>query len=522
MFDYVIVGAGSAGCVLAARLSEDPTVRVALVEAGGPDSDPDIRIPMASPTLIDSAIDWAFTTTEQPGMANRAVFWPRGRTLGGSSSINFQMWVPGHSLDYEHWGRVAGDLWSWEAVRPYFRKAERWSGKPGHGATYGTEGPLWISPPRDVDPTTSRFIEACIELGLKDVPGGLGGPDHTGCAITPLNQRHGARWSVADGYLRPALNRRNLRVFTGRQVHRVLVHEGRAVGVEFAGGRFTASREVILSAGAVGSPQLLMLSGIGDVADLRRVGIEPRADVPGVGRELQDHLILDLVMNATGPVPLATADTPANRRRFEQDRLGPLTSNIAEAVAFFRADGRPGAADLEVIWAPVAFGADGTGLPGLTLAVVLLQPDSRGRITLADANPTSAPLIDPAYLSAESDLRTFIAGVRFAERLFDSAALQPLIAGPLAPWPGKVADNALMTTIRELAQTVFHPVGTCRMGHSGDDGAVVDPWLRVRGIESLRVVDASVMPRIPRGHTHAPAVMIGERAADLIRHGWDS
>ncbi|MDG4865631.1 GMC oxidoreductase, partial [Streptomyces sp. T-3] len=294
--------------------------------------------------------------------------------------------------------------------------------------------------------------------------------------------------------------------------------DGRATGVETDRGTLGARREIVLSAGAIGSPHLLMLSGIGDPEELRRAGIASTAALPGVGRNLQDHLTLNLIMEATVPVPLADADTPANRLRFEQDRLGPLTSNIAEAVAFFRGDGGPGAPDLELIWAPIPFTDHGTAAsPGLTLGVILLQPQSRGRITLNEADPAAAPLIDPGYFAVEEDLRVFLSGLRFAERLFATKALSPLVSGPMAPWPGTVDEAELIRTVQEHGDTLYHPVGTCRMGEEGDESAVVDPYLRVRGVAGLRVADASVMPRITRGHTHAPAVMIGERAADLIR-----
>ena len=517
-YDYVIVGAGSAGAVLAARLTEDATVRVALVEAGGPDSDPAVRIPGAALRLLGSALDWGYTTAPQPGLSGRTVHWPRGKVLGGSSSLNFQMWIPGHADDYDTWGRTAGPQWAWRGVAPYFRRAERWAGEAAEGASYGTDGPLWISPPRDPDPTTAHFLAACAEVGLGPVPGGLGGPDHSGSALTPLNQHRGARWSTVDGYLRPAADRANLTVRTGEQVRRVLLEDGHARGVELAGGQVLARREVILSAGAVGSPHLLMLSGIGHAAELARAGVEPRVHLPGVGRNLHDHVTLDVIMNAVVPVGLTETDTPAARLRYERDRLGPLTSNVAEAVAFFRSDGAPGAPDLEVIWAPIAFQEDGPAA-GLTVGVVLLQPESRGSITLVDADPASPPRIDPGYLTAEADVCTLATGARFAERLFATRALRPLVDGSMAPWAHGMSDSSLVKHVREHAETLFHPVGTCRMGAAGDPAAVVDPLLRVRGVQGLRVVDASVLPTITRGHTHAPSVMLGERAAELIRAG---
>ncbi|MEV4630615.1 GMC family oxidoreductase N-terminal domain-containing protein [Micromonospora sp. NPDC049523] len=517
-FDYIVVGAGSAGCVVASRLSEDPGVRVALIEAGDPDDDPEIRVPFASPGFFGSALDWAFDTTAQPGLAGREIYWPRGRTLGGSSSINFQMWVPGGAVDFEAWVAAAGGLWAWSAVEPYFRRAERWAGAREDGHTHGQHGPLWISMPRDPDPSTEVFLDACVETGLKPIAGGLGGPDTSGCAISPVNQLDGARWSAADGYLRPALRRENLTVVTGQLVRRVVLDaDRRAVGVELGYGLLRALREVVLCAGTVGSPQVLMRSGVGEPESLGRAGIRPRVELPGVGRNLRDHLILDLAVRARGPLRFTGVNGRASRRRYEQERLGPLTSNIGEAVAFLRADGQVGAPDLEFIWSPVAFGADGGVLDGYTLGVVLLQPESHGRIDLTGADPAAAPAIDPGYLTAEADLRTYLTGVRLAERLLATEALRPLVGDPLGPWAFGLSDEACEALVRENAQTVFHPVGTCRMGRPDDPDAVVDPWLRVRGVTGLRVVDASVIPRLPRGHTHAHAVMIGERGADLIR-----
>ncbi|MGW0217743.1 GMC family oxidoreductase [Micromonospora chokoriensis] len=516
-FDYVIVGAGSAGCVLAARLSADPSVRVALVEAGPADTDPEIRIPMSALRLLGSDHDWGYNTVGQPHLGGRHIYWPRGKTLGGSSSVNFQMWVPGHRADYDGWAGTTDQRWSWDSVQPYFRRAERWGGAPQHGSTYGTDGPLWISPPRDPDPTTTRFLAACEELGLRELADGLGGPDHTGYAVTPLNQHAGARWSAADGYLRPAEDRPNLTILTGRLVHRVCIADGRAVGIEYSGGRLLARRAVVLSAGAIGSPQILMLSGIGPAADLRELGITPYVDSAGVGANLHDHVAVDVSHHAAGPVRLLDAYAEESLRAYHERRLGPLTSNMAEAVAFFGSHDGCSAPDLELIWVPMAFTDDGDEAAGLTLSVVLLQPQSRGRVTLADADSTSPPQIDPAYLSAGQDVTTLLAGVRFADRVFGTAALRGLVSGPMAPWRGELSDEVLTATVRERAATMFHPVGTCRMGRSDDPAAVVGPDLKVHGVESLYVADGSVIPQIPRGHTHATAVMIGERAADLLR-----
>ncbi|MFE9747838.1 GMC family oxidoreductase [Saccharothrix saharensis] len=500
-FDYVVVGAGSAGCVLAARLSEDPAVTVALVEAGGPDDHPAIGVPLGALELFGSEVDWAFTTAPQPGLGGREVPWPRGRVHGGSSATNFQMWVPGHAADFDDWH----PSWSWERVHPYFRRAERWVGEREAGPEFGTAGPLWISPQRDPDPSSARFLDACAEVGLKPVEGGLGGPDNTGCALTPVTQREGVRWSSADAYLKPASGRPNLTVLSGRQAERIMLDpDGRATGVRLADRAVSARREVVLCAGSVGSPHLLLLSGIGPADELRAVGVTPRVDLPGVGRGLHDHMILDLAVQA----PDATRFLQDGRAQYERDRTGPLSSNIGEAVAFLRADGGDGPPDVELIWSPMAFSDDGDPIPGYTVGVVLLRPRSRGRLTLASADPAVPPVIDPGYLTEEADVRTYVAGVRFAERVLGAAALRDLHTGPVVPWP---ADDAVADYVRERATTVFHPVGSCRMGD------VVDERLRVRGVPGLRVVDASVIPEAPRGHTHAHAVMIAERAAGLLR-----
>jgi choline dehydrogenase len=519
-YGYVIVGAGSAGCVLANRLSADPMCRVALLEAGGPDRAREIHIPVAFTKFFLTGYDWNFRTSKQPQLSDREVYWPAGKTLGGSSSINGQAWVRGHRVDYDGWAQSCPG-WSYDEVLPYFQRAERRVGSNA-GGVYGTSGPQFISELRDPNPTTSAFLAACAELGMRR-PGELNEPDNTGYAPTPVTQRRGLRHSAADAYLRPARRRRNLTVLTGAHVQRILLDGARATGVEYRDTtgltqRVTASREVILSAGTVKSPQLLLLSGIGDPDQLRTVGVEPGHELVGVGANLQDHLAAGIVVHCPKPVTLAGAGSRAQLARFLLTRRGMLTSSVDEAIAFVRSNPALAAPDLELIWLPVPFLGEGlTPAPahGLTLAVLFLQPDSRGYIRLASADPAEPPFIDPGYLTAESDLRGLLAGLRIAERLCDTVALRPYVGAPMAPWPGKVDDAKLATLVREHAQTAYHPVGTCRMG--SDDAAVVDCELRVRGLDGLRVVDASVMPRIIRGHTHAPTVMIAERAADLIR-----
>ena len=521
-YDYVIVGAGSAGCVLAGRLSADPACRVLLLEAGGSDRKREIRIPAAFTKLLQTDYDWNYHTSRQPQLSDRELYWPRGKTLGGSSSINGQIWTRGHRLDYDGWAETCPG-WSYDEVLPYFQRAEHRVGS-NVGGVYGTSGPQYISELRDPNPTTLAFLAGCAESGMRR-HGELNEPDNTGFAPSPVTQRRGLRNSAADAYLRPARRRRNLTVLTEAYAERILLDGARATGVEYrdAAGmpqQVTASREVILSAGTINSPQLLMLSGIGDADQLHAVGVEPRHELVGVGANLQDHLACGLVVHCPQPVSLVAADSAAQLARFLLLRRGMLTSSVNEAVAFVRSDPTLAAPDIELVWLPVPVLGEGL-IPsrdhGLTLAVELLQPDSRGAIRLASGNPVEPPVIDPALLSAESDLRGLVAGLRMAERLLDTAALRPYVAGPMAPWPGHVDDERLATFVREHAQTAFHPVGTCRMG--SDDAAVVDCEMRVRGLDGLRVVDASVMPRIIRGHTHAPTVMIAERAADFIRAG---
>ncbi|MER7213039.1 GMC family oxidoreductase N-terminal domain-containing protein [Streptosporangium sp. NPDC000239] len=520
-YDYVIVGAGSAGCVLANRLSADPATTVVLIEAGGPADKLEVRMPAGFARLFKTGCDWNFTTVEQPGLSGRRLYWPRGRMLGGSSSMNAQMWVRGHRADYDGWD-VPG--WSYEEVLPYFRRAEGRVGS-NRGDVYGTAGPVRISELRSPNPLTPVFLKACEEAGLTRLDE-LNGPSNEGCSPTPVTQDRGRRCSSADAYLRPAVRRPNLTVLTSRQVRRVLIEEGRATGVECApandgGGRdggtvVRARREVVLSAGAIGSPHLLMLSGVGAADDLLAQGIEPLADLPQVGANLQDHLASGVILHCPEPVTLAKAESVGNLLRFLVGRNGMLTSNVGEAVAFIKTSPDEPAPDIELIFAPVPFIDHGLTRPpahGLTIASILLRPESRGRIFLQGRDVA----IDPAYLTAEADLRRQVAGLRKAKELFATSALLPFAGAPMDPYRGADSEEELIGWIRERSETLYHPVGTCRMGEDAD--AVVDPSLRVRGIEGLRVADASVMPVINRGHTHAPTVMIAEKAAELIAGG---
>lgn len=503
MFDYVIVGAGAAGCVLANRLTQDPEVRVLLVEAGGSDRTPDVRVPAAFAKLFRTPRDWAYDTETQDHLDGRRLFWPRGRMLGGSTSMNAQMWVPGFPEDLAGWVAEGAAGWSWEDVAPYLDRARE------------TVGVRQLS---QLTPLTEAFVTAGLD-GRTDQ-----------ARATEVTQERGARRSAADAYLRPARRRPNLQVRTGTVVRRVVVEGGSAVGVEVVGPRggvetLRARREVLLAAGAVNSPHLLQLSGIGPGARLAALGIPLVADVPAVGAHLADHLMAITVRLTDSPVSLATAAALPNVLRWLMRRRGPLTSNVAEAYAFARTGAALPAPDIELVFAPVPYLDHGATPPpghGYSVGAILLTPLSTGEVRAVSADPDVAPAVDPRYLSDAGgrDLARLVAGVRLAGRVLDSPAFGRFAGRPMRPGPADPAaapdasDADLAAFVRAQAETIYHAVGTCRMG-SGPD-TVVDPSLRVRGVARLRVVDASVMPRIVRGHTQAMTYALAERAADLI------
>jgi choline dehydrogenase len=503
MVDYIIVGAGSAGCVLASRLSEDPHTRVLLIEAGGADTKREIRIPLAWLKLFKSEVDWDYTTTPQAGLGGRPIYWPRGKTLGGCSSINVMVAIPGHRADYDGWADLGNEGWSFDELAPHFQRV------------YDT---LAVEELRDPNPLTHAFIEAAVRAGIPRSPK-LGPRDLEGVRQTPVTQRRGRRWSAADGYLRPALRRPNLTVTTGAQVTRVLFDGTRAVGVAYRHGAdekiVRCAREVILSGGAVNSPHLLLLSGVGPPDELARHRIRPVRELPGVGLNLQDHPVASLLVEAVQPTTLYAAETAGNLARYLLFRRGMLTSNAAEAAAFVHS--RPGlpAPDLELIFAPGLFQNEGltpASAHGFTIMAIALQPHSFGSIRLRSADPLAKPEIDPGYLSdpAGNDHRVLTAGLELARRIVSMSAPAKLAGHEIAP-----GGETLQAHIRDTAQGLWHPVGTCRMG--SDELAVVDRHLRVRGLDGLRVIDASVIPRIPRGHTNLPTMIVAEKAADLIR-----
>jgi choline dehydrogenase-like flavoprotein len=514
--DYVIVGAGSAGCVLAARLSEDPDVRVVVIEAGGSGRHPNIAIPAAFAKQFHTKLDWDYATEPEPACEGRSLYVPRGKGLGGSSSMNAMLYVRGRPLDYDLWAAQGATGWGWEDVRPYFLRAE--DNARGRSEHHATGGPLRVEDERSPRPLTERFLAAAEASGIPRVAD-YNGPEQDGASPAQVTQRKGRRWSAADGYLRPAMSRPNLDVVTDAQVSRLHVRHGRATAVSLRDGRTVrAEREVILSAGAINTPQLLLLSGIGSAQQLRELGITVEADLPGVGENLQDHPFVTVVWESTVPESLADATSPRALAEWTLRRRGPLTSSVAEAFAFVRS--RPGlpAPDLQFHFAPAYFvdhGASEYDGHAFTFGPVLITPRSRGWVRLRSSDPADKPRILTNTLSEHEDLEALVAGVRLAREI---AACEPLASArgiELFPGGGVVDEVELQDDARRRVDLLYHPVGTCRIG--SDDLAVVDPELRVRGVEALRVVDASVMPVIPGGNTNAPTIMVAERAADLIR-----
>jgi choline dehydrogenase len=531
--DYIVVGAGSAGAALAARLTEDPSVSVLLLEAGGADKALGLHVPAAFSKLFRGEYDWGYDTVPQPQLEGRRIFWPRGKTLGGSSSLNAMMWVRGFAADYDEWADAAGPTWSWESLVPYFRRVERTADPVD--ATQGAHGAQAIEHQRDPRPHTGVFLEAAREAGHVVTAPNL--PAEQGFSQTMVSQHRGARASTADAYLRPARGRRNLRVVMNALVRRVTFDTSpsgapRATGVYVEVGGITrhahATHEVILAGGSVNTPQLLMLSGIGPSEHLDEHGIPVLVDAPEVGRNLQDHLVAGLAPEAVGGT-LYTAESLGQLARYLGGRRGMLTSNVAEAYGFLRtevadrAGVSPGLPDIELIFAPVPYVGEGlipTPGEGVTVGAILLRPRSRGTIRLASADPASKPLIDPGYLSDPDgiDAATMLAGLAACERIIDTDAMRTITTGGwIQPDGGEhmTATERAELSLRRYSHTLYHPVGTARMGT--DASSVVDPGLRVRGVEGLRVADASIMPTVIRGHTNAPAIVIGEVAADLVR-----
>lgn len=521
MHDYVIVGAGSAGCVLANRLSEDPSVRVLLLEAGGKDRSLKIKIPAAFPEQFHTKLDWDFATEPEPHVDSRPLYIPRGKTLGGCSSMNAMLYVRGRPLDYDGWEAQGAPGWGYADVLPYFIKAE--DNVRGASEFHGAGGPLHVSEQRSPRPMSRRFLDASEAAGIPRIAD-YNGPEQDGASMFQVTQKNGRRFSAADAYLRPALTRPNLEVRTNVTVLGLELEGERAVGVRLRRGRggveiAHAEREVVLSAGAIGSPQLLLLSGIGPADDLRAAGVEVRHDLPGVGHNLQDHPFVTMLWEVSDRNTLYGADKPKPLAEWLLRRSGPLSSTVAEVVAFTRTRGGLPAADIQFHMGAAYFedhGAETYDGDCMVIAPTLVSPKSRGQVWLRSADPMTKPRIITNTLSAPDDRESMIAGMRLAREIAEQPALKQIMVKELKPGSGAVDQGELEGDLRRRLMLIYHPVGTARMSDT-HEAAVVDSRLRVHGIERLRVIDASVMPTITGGNTNAPTIMIAERGADLIR-----
>ena len=523
MYDFIIIGAGSAGCVLANRLSEDPTVKVLLLEAGPRDWHPFIHMPAGLAKLVgQKGVNWNYDTAPEPHLDNRRLWWPRGKVLGGSSSINAMCYIRGVAGDYDDWAAGGADGWDWNSALPYFKRAERNS--RGGDALHGGDGPLYVSDLRYTNPLTSVFLEAGQQAGFAHNQD-FNGPQQAGVGLYQVTQKNGARCSSAVAYLQPAKSRPNLDVITGALVRRIVLENGRAVGVAYAHGgqemHARAEREVLLSGGAINSPQLLMLSGIGPADHLTDHGITVAVDAPQVGRNLQDHLDVCTLQHSTQRVTYdRVGDLAIAWSYYLKNHSGPGSSNIAESGGFLRSKLAPDErADIQLHFVPAMLDDHGRNRlkgDGYTLHACFLRPRSRGQITLNSADPRADARIQANYLSDEEgfDLKMMIECAKLSRELFAQKAFDAYRGAPIQPPRSDLSDSELIAFIRAKAETVYHPVGSCRMG--SDDSAVVDTQLRVRGVEGLRVVDASVMPTLIGGNTNAPTIMIAERVSDLI------
>jgi choline dehydrogenase len=522
--DYLVVGTGSAGAVVANRLSADPATDVVALEAGPRDKNRFIRIPAAFSKLFRSEYDWDYLTEPQKELDGREIYWPRGKVLGGSSSMNAMMWVRGFAADYDEWAARAGPQWSSAEVRGYFRRIENvtaaWHFVSGDDS--GVTGPMQISRQRSPRALTAAWLAAARQCGFPAAQPNSPAPE--GFCETVVTQRRGARYSSADAYLKPAMGRKNLSVLTGATATRVVFDGNRATGVEYQREGEScvayARREVVLSGGAVNSPQLLMLSGIGDREHLAEHAVDTVHHSPEVGQNLLDHLVAVLGFDVGGG-SLSAAEKPKELADYLLRRRGMLTSNVGEAYGFLRSRPELDLPDIELIFAPAPYYDEGLAAEppgqGVVFGPILVAPESRGQIRLRSADPHAKPVIEPRYLSdpAGVDRAAMMEGLRICARMAESPALKDLL-GPIARPRDctELNEATLESALATCSHTLYHPLGTCRMG--SDEASVVDPQLRVRGVDKLRVADASVMPSTVRGHTHAPSVLIGEKAADLI------
>ena len=524
-YDYIIAGAGSAGCVLANRLSADPNKRVLLLEAGGKDWYPWIHVPVGYfKTLHNPLTDWSYKTEPDPGLNGRSIDWPRGKTLGGSSSINGLLYVRGQREDYDHWRQLGNTGWSFDDVLPYFKRSE--DQQNGADEFHGVGGELSVQNMRAKRDICEALMDAAVELGLpRDID--YNGATQEGASYFQQTARNGFRCSTAKGFLNPAKQRANLDVVTHALVEKVQIDDDRATGIAISvkGAPRTyglkPGGEVILSAGAIGSPQIMQLSGVGPGALLQNHGINVVKDMPGVGANLQDHLQIRTVYEVN--VPTLNREINVFWRRmmigmqYVFARTGPMSMGASQVCIFARSNPDVETPDIQYHFQPLSAEKPGIEMhpfPGVTLSVCQLRPESKGRIEIASPDPKAYPAIHPNYLSTPKDQQTAIDSLKFTRRLVGTDALKPFIVREHLPGPDVGTDHELLESARNIAQTIYHPTSTCKMG--SDETAVVDERLRVRGIAGLRVADASIMPTITSGNTNAPTIMIAEKAADMI------
>ena len=520
-YDYAVVGAGAAGCAVAHRLSEDPATSVLLLEAGGRDRSPLIHIPVGFTKLTSPGVNWGFETVPQSQLNNREMWYPQGRTLGGSTSINAMIYIRGQAEDYDRWRDLGNEGWGYNDVLPFFRRAE--ANERLADDYHGNDGPMNVTEQIERNPLTKAFVRAAQGLGLA-FNHDFNGATQEGAGYYDVTQRNARRESAATAYLKPARRRPNLTVVTDAQATRVTVERGRATGLSYLHGNrevnAQARREVVLSAGAINSPRLLLLSGIGPADELGRLGIDVVHDLPGVGKNLQDHMDVYLTAETT-PVSFNESDRPDRVVLYGLEYLvfktGPMTACVCEAGAFLRSSDEVASPDIQIHCLPafvIDHGRQRVRGHGITINTCHLRPRSIGDVRLRSADPTDKPLINPNFLADPYDWKVSIEGFKFGRRLLQSPAFAPFIKREHMPGSQVQSDEEIRAYIRQWSKTDYHPVGTCKMGN--DDLAVVDTDLRVRGIEGLRVIDASIMPTLISGNTSAPSTMIGEKGAEHI------
>jgi len=524
-YDYIIIGAGSAGCILANRLSGNPSAKVLLLEAGGWDRHPNIRIPGGVPKLFKTKFDWDYHSIPQAHCKGRSMYLPRGKVIGGTSSINTMIYIRGHPSDYDHWAELGNSGWSYAEVLPYFIKME--SNERLDDSYHSTAGELRVSDQRDPHPLSSVFVEAAANFGLPRNED-FNGASQVGTGLYQVTQWKGSRCSAAMAFLHPVMTRQNLKVVTEATVSRIHLVDGVADHVEYIQGNETkqvkARREIILSAGTYNSPQILLRSGIGPGHQLQSVGISTQLDLPGVGQNLQDHFLSGVLYHTNVRDTLDAAERfpniMPNLINYIFRRRGPFTTNIAEAGGFTKTDPNLRAPDIQFHFAPSYYLEHGFSNPktgnGFGLGVTFLRLSSRGTVSIETDDPTRPPIIDHNYLGEERDLPYIVNGFRIGQEIAQNAAFAPFRKDPFMPPKEQLTDDEILDFCRLYGETLYHPTGTCKMG--SDDFAVVDDKLRVRGMGRLRVIDASIMPEIIGGNTNAPTMMIAEKGSDLVRN----